>query len=261
MSETPFVRILGSAHWEPLPDNECAHYSLCDRILIDTGWGTVMNLMRIGIDPLQFDTICLTHTHADHYMGLAQLLMYRRIKKSTLGDLTILGPKETLRAGIDRTINFILHDSLRLNEEIREMPNIVEMGEGTSYEAAGFTIETINSEHTVPGVCYRITHKDTGRAVGFTGDTMYRPEFGKFFSSCELLIHEANFGAHVGNKRTWHNRHSDACEAAQGAKEAGVRRLLLTHCPAAKQQGAVEAAQALLDIPVGYAQPYKVYEF
>ena len=71
----------------------------------------------------------------------------------------------------------------------------------------------------------------------------------------------ACIGAHVGNKRTWHNRHSDACEAAQGAKEACVRSLLLTHCPAAKQQEAVEAAQALLDIPVGYAQPYRVYEF
>jgi len=262
VKQKPFVRVLGSSDWEPMPDNECAHYSINDRILVDTGWGTVRNLMNIGLDPMAFNTICLTHLHADHYMGLAQLLMYRRIKRGTLGDLTISGPIETLRAGIDRCIHYILHDSLRLDEEIREMPKIVEMGNNTSFTADEFCIESIKSDHTVPGLCYRITHLPSSHALGFSGDTMYRDEFGAFFCDCSLLIYEATFGGDANPaERTWHCRHSSAHDAARVAREANVSSLLLTHAQPFRQQEGVSTAQSQLSIPVAWAEPYGVYFF
>lgn len=56
----------------------------------------VSNLYDHGADPLQMQTLCMTHIHADHYMGLAPLLHHwhvgRRIEgMENVGRLTIVG--------------------------------------------------------------------------------------------------------------------------------------------------------------------------
>jgi len=47
----------------------------------------------------------------------------------------------------------------------------------------------------------------------------------------------------------------------QVAKEAGAKHLVLTHAPLPNRMPALEQAQALLQIPVDWAEPYRVFEF
>jgi len=262
MSANNFLRVMGSNWWLPEPGDDCSCYMLNDDLLIDTGWYSVHNMIERGIDPIKITTVCLTHTHCDHYIGLAQFLMYWRIKKATLKGLTIVGPKETVRAGFERTLNFILHDSRNLREEIAEMPEIIEVDTGSVYSTGKYTIEALHTDHAVPGVVYRITNNETGSVLGVTGDTAYREEYGPFFKGAGLLIHEATYGA--GPTDPEDNRlprHSSAIEAANVAKEAGVKKLLLCHTCSERHQAAVEKAQSMLDIPVEWATPFKEYEF
>ena len=56
-------------------------------------------------------------------------------------------------------------------------------------------------------------------------------------------------------------RHSSAIEAANVAKEAGVKKLLLCHTCSERHEAAVQRAQSMLDIPVEWATPFKEYCF
>lgn len=137
-----------------------------------------------------------------------------------------------------------------MTAECKGLPLIVPLHDGDGYETEHYRISVCDSDHAAPGLCYRFEHKRTGHAAGFTGDTRYRPEFGGFFKGCDLLIHEASFGAGpLDPERNRICKHSSAQEAARVAQEAQVKRLLLTHAHCSHREAAVSAAQARLSIP------------
>ncbi len=256
----PYIRILGSADWHPTKNNDHSCYTVCDRILIDACPSALMALLNMDVDPLQIDTICFTHLHADHYMGLPALLLHWRVHHGTLGNLTIVGPKATVQAAVDRAVQFVFHDSRDLHSDIAELPKVVELEGESEFSTPEFRIQAMDSDHAVPGLCYRITHLETGKVMGFTGDTRYLPAFGAFFKDADVLLHECSFGGDIlpeGNKFC---RHASAREAVNVCNEANVRHLILTHTFEPKREGAMAWATEHLSIPVHWATPYHVFE-
>lgn len=256
----PFVRILGSADWHPTKNNDHSCYTLCDKILIDACPSAMMALLNQDVDPIQVSTICFTHMHADHYMGLPALLLHWRVRTNSLGGLTIVGPKPTVRAAVERALNYVFHDSRDMHAEIAELPKIVELEGDSVYETEEFRIAAMDSDHAVPGLCYHITHKASGKSVGFTGDTRYIPSFGPFFKDADLLLHECSFGAGPLPEGNIVCRHASAQEAVQVCNEAGVKKLLLTHTFEPNREAAMAYAKEHLCIPVEWAVPYKTFE-
>lgn len=262
MAKKPYVRVLGSADWLPTKGNDGASYLIDDIIMIDTGWSAAFNMICNDLDPILSKLLCFTHMHADHYMGLTQLILYWRIKKGSLGEWTIAGPKESVRAGYERAFHYVFHDSHAVHLEVKEQPSIIELSDGDSFNAYGYTISVIASDHAAPGLCYRFTHNETGRSVGFTGDTRYRKEFADFFKDCDLLVHEVSFGVGpIIPETNAECRHSSVQEAILVAKEAKVKNLLLTHTIPERRAVSVDAARSQLSIPVSWAWPYNIFEF
>lgn len=255
----PFVRVLGSADWHPTKNNDHSCYTLCDKILIDDCPSAMMTLLNHDVDPISIGTICFTHMHADHYMGLPALLLHWRVRTASLGGLTIVGPKATIRASVERAMNFVFHDSRDMHAEIAELPKIVELEGDSVYETDEFTIAAMDSDHAVPGLCYHITHKASGKSVGFTGDTCYLPAFETFFKDADLLLHECSFGAGPLPEGNIVCRHASAQEAVVVCKQANVKKLLLTHTFEPNREAALAYARAHLDIPVEWAVPYQTF--
>lgn len=199
--------------------------------------------------------------HADHYMGLAPLLLYWRVRTGSLSGLTIAGPKATLRDAFHLAMDYAFNEFGRIREKLDGMPTLLELEGPDSFDAPGFHAQVIHSDHAVPGLCYRFTDKATGHAIGLTGDTRYQPVYGSFFHDVDLLVHEASFGAGPLPERNAVCRHSSAQEAAQVCQEANVRKLLLTHTYEPQREAALAEARSRLSIPVEWALPGKVFAF
>lgn len=260
MQEQPFVHVLGSADWLPTPDNDGSCYTLDDRILIDTGWSAVVNMINRGMEPLEMDTVLFTHMHADHYMALPQILLYWRIRRNSLRELTIIGPQQSVQASFERAYTYVFLDSKDAKPEVLGMPRVIPLKDGDMLALKDYDLAVCASDHAAPGLCYRMTHRATGHAIGFSGDTAYRPEYGAFYQGCDLLVHEASAGDHE-IKPPNPSRHSNGADAARVAKEAGVKSLLLTHAPPANREGGLRLAREALDIPVAWATPGRRYYF
>lgn len=254
-----FVYVVGSADWHQTEHNDHSCYTIDHKIMIDCCPSVVTHLQEIGVDPLDVPVLCFTHMHCDHYMGLAPLLHYWRVCRQTkLGGLTIVGPKASVREAVYRTLGFVFGENI--SSCITEMPQIIELEADTHIDIAGYTVQVMDSDHTVPGLCYRIMNNTTRHTVGFTGDTAYMPTLASFFDNVDLLVHEASYG---GTRLDDINssRHSSAYEAVAVCKESGAKRLLLTHAYAPKREAALAVAESALDIPVSWAIPYHDYDY
>ncbi len=258
----PFVRVLGSCDWHPTKGNDHSHYTLSDKILIDAGSAALMNLLNQDVEPTDIPLICFTHMHADHYMGLAPFLLNWRVVKGSLGGLTIVGPKASVRKAVSLALHLVYHDSSDMMEEIKTLPKIVELEGDCTFETEDFIVHTTDSQHSVPGLCYTFTDKATGHKVGLSGDTGYQEKYGAFFRDCDLLLHECSFGGETPEKeRNIKSRHSSAEEAVRVTLESGAKKLLLTHTYEPKREAALATARKGLSVPVEWALPGKVFEF
>jgi ribonuclease Z len=70
-----------------------------------------------------------------------------------------------------------------------------------------------------------------GRKIAYTGDTRPTKALVKLAENADLLIHEATLGDELREKAS-QDGHSTPSEAARTAKEARVKRLILTHISA-----------------------------
>ena len=257
----PFVRVLGSADWHQTAHNDHSCYTVSDRILIDACPSVVTQLQEAGVDPLDVHLVLVTHMHCDHYMGLAPLMHYWRVCRQTdLSGLTIAGPRETVQDYVDFTLRFVFRDEL--DACVTRMPRILPLDEGDTLHHAGYAVHVHEADHAVPARSYRLVHEESGRSVGFTGDTRYQQSLPGFFRDVDLLLHEVSLGA--GPVDPVHNagcRHSSAQEAVRVCRESSARRLLLTHCYEGKRQTALDEARRLLDRSVDWAMPGSVFPF
>jgi ribonuclease Z len=70
--------------------------------------------------------------------------------------------------------------------------------------------------------------KRRGRSIGYSGDTRPSGRLAKFFSGVDLLIFDSTFSSRHADLAL-ERKHSTSVEAARLAKEAGAKRLVLTH--------------------------------
>lgn len=266
------VTLLGTAAARPTPGRNVSGLAVQrdgDLVLWDCGEGTQRQMMRFGTG-FNVGAIFITHTHADHFLGIPGLLR-------TMG---LQGHQELVRIYGPPGSSGVLNAAVRLGNDRVPFPvRVEELAPGEGVTRDGYAVEAFAVSHGVTAVGYalqeperlgrfdverarslgvpegpvfgrlhkgepvevpggRIVHPEEvvgpprrGRRVAYTGDTRPSKAVEAAVRGADLLVHEATFAEDEAD-RARGTGHSTALGAAKLARDAGVEVLVLTHLSA-----------------------------
>lgn len=234
-------------------------------LMFDCGEGTQRQMMRYGTG-FSLNDIFFTHLHADHFLGVIGLLrtMGLQGRDEVMRLWTPQGTEEILRSAVELGVERVgfevkiqglepgvaaereeydimafrsTHGPRCLGYAIRERPRLGRFDPARARELGvpegplwgklhhGQSVDldgrTVSAEEVVGP-------PRPGRLVVYTGDTRPSRYTIEAAENADLLIHEATFASDEAD-RARATGHSTAREAATVARDANVRRLLLTH--------------------------------
>jgi ribonuclease Z len=250
-------------------------------LLFDCGEGTQRQMMRFGIS-FSLEDIFFTHVHSDHILGLTGLIRTMALQGRT-ESMRLWAPRgaaKTLRQcislGGERTtfpveieeieggtsikrgdyridafpvdhgggasLGFALVEEERLGRFNPDLARAMGIPEGPLWGRIhkGQSITLDDGRVIEPSVL--VGERRRGRRIVLTGDTRPCDATIEASRDADLLIHEATF-AEEEAARAVETGHSTAREAAEVARAAGARRLVLTHISARYSRDARELEQ------------------
>lgn len=249
-----------------------------ETFLIDCGEGTQRQMMRYGIS-FAFEDLFFTHIHADHFLGLTGLIRTLQLQ-GRVEPMRLFGPtgsERTLRAcinlGGERTTFPVTITELEPGETIKRNGYRFETFAVDHRQSASLGFAMVEEDRLgrfnpdlaremgIPeGPMWGRIHKGEpvtlesgrvvypselvgdlrrGRKIVVTGDTRPHVNTVSAATDADLLVHESTF-ADDEAARALETGHSTAREAAQVARDAGARRLALTHISARYSRDARE---------------------
>jgi len=262
------ITFLGTAAARPSVGRNVSSLTLQregELMMFDCGEGTQRQMMRYGTG-FALGDVFFSHLHADHFLGIIGLLrtMGLQGREEEIRLWTPRGTEPLLRQAVDlgvervpfevriqglepgesvprgdydivpyrsthgpRCLGYAVRERHRLGrfdpERARELgvpegPLWGKLHHGETVEVAGRAVDP--AEVVGP--------ERPGRLVVYSGDTRPTAHTIEAARGADLLIHEATFGDEEA-ERAAATGHSTASEAAAVAREAGVRRLVLTH--------------------------------
>ena len=251
--------------------------------MFDCGENTQRQMMQAKVSFHKKLKVFLTHLHGDHVLGLPGVLQTMALMDRK-EPVAIYGPsgikdflvctKETLNFGLTFPveINEILSEGTILDEEDYTLTAAKSNHAVESYayafvekprpgkfypkkaQALGVPVGELWSklqsgeEITLPDG-RMVKPSDVmgppraGRKIVYTGDTRPFEAFAKFAADADLVIHESTFDDSLAEKAAL-DGHSTPSQAAQEAKAANAKRLVLTHISARYPDAALLLEQA-----------------
>ncbi len=220
------LTVLGSGPAWPNPGGACSGYLVSSggsHALMECGPGVVGRL-RAVLPVRDLSAVVVSHMHADHFLDLVPLRY--GVKYGQLGGerppLVLVPPGGArLLARIGRALDGDPHffsDVLHVREY--DPKAVLRLG------PMAFSFQRVR--HYVPAYAMRI---EAGQALTFSGDAapcreLVRHARGADALLCESALERADQDSPDPKRRG----HMCAAEAGQVARQAGVGRLLITHC-------------------------------
>jgi ribonuclease Z len=245
--------------------------------LVDCGGGVVDQLIKAGVMPQRVSDVLLTHHHYDHNGGFFDVFITswrthitpEHVFEGRSTPLQVYGPETTkeiigkMRESFEFDVK--LRVSYNLSDEAGARIEYTERNEGVVYEKDGIKITAFEVDHrpVYPAVAYKFEYN--GKSVVISGDTIPVANMLKYSQGVDLLLHEAynkewldtliqQYPAYDKALSNPAKYHTTTLEAAEIAKQAGVKHLVLTHhipAPAANEDAEEEYILGMRDIYQG----------
>jgi len=270
-------------------------------LLFDVGEGMQRNFIKAGLGMNREMKVFVTHMHSDHCVGLLGLLQTMalqgrerpidiygqpRLKEFLLENMRIINFGLTF----DVSIHVIENEGLVVEEkdyrvtccEAKHSIPALSFRLDEHERPGQFNVELVKKLGIPEGELYSklqrgqdvehagrvvkssevVGQPRPGRKIGISGDTRPTDKLAQFFAGCDVLVFESTY-AHDKLQKALETSHSTATDAATLARQAGVKKLFLTHFSARYDEtsalvkeasaihGNVEAAEDLkvVDIP------------
>jgi ribonuclease Z len=251
-------------------------------LLFDCGEGTQSQMVRAHLSPMKIDAIFITHLHGDHFLGLAGLVQtlslmdrtqplevycprgereriesYLQIPHYTLTfdvDVRELKPGEELRRRGYRILTsdvshpvpalaYALVEDKRPGRFYPEKAEALGVKAGPDFSRlkAGQSIKLRDGRTVKPEQV--LGPPRPGRKIVYTGDTRPSEHIVELSRGADILIHDCTLADELAEKAV-ENSHSTPHEAAEVAKRAGVKQLVLIHISPRYEDDSVMLEQA-----------------
>lgn len=235
-------------------------------LLFDCGEGTQQQMMRAKTGMMSLSSIFITHLHADHFLGIPGLMQTMSFM-GRKEPLLIYGPEGTREftelfealgyfnlkyevRGIELKPGDLVEREEYVIRALKTEHNISSLGYALieNPRPGRFNREKAIELGIPPGPLFAKLQKGTpvevngklinpedvmgaprpGRTVVYSGDTRPCKSILEASKNADVLIHDGSFADEMAD---WaeESKHSTAGEVAALAKEAGVRKLILTH--------------------------------
>jgi ribonuclease Z len=264
MAEKIKITFLGTS--DAIPSAARNHLSIlvkfgAENILVDCGEGTQRQIRKAGLNPCKITRILITHWHTDHILGIPGLLKTLAVSGYNK-TLFIHGPKGTKRL-MDLLLGlFAFKDEYPIKiEEVAgkflEKKDFYlaseEMEHGIYCNAYSFvekgqiridkkklkkikisSVPLLKKLKDGENIIYKgkkysaksLTYSENEKKISFVFDTKINSRIIPFVKNSDILICEASSVDEEGAERY---KHMMAEQAAEIAKKAKVKRLILSH--------------------------------
>lgn len=189
------------------------------QLLFDSGSGTLVRLIKVGVNYKDLEYVFYTHTHSDHCADLVPLIqaLWTTPNFKRTVPLNLFGPK-----GFP---DFMKKLELAFGDwvTVPEFPLIIQELHQNRKKFPDFSVECLPMKHSDFSNGYRIEN-NSGNSVVYSGDTDYNENIITLAHNADVLILECSF---PGKRKM--TGHLIPTEAATIAAESGCKKLVLTH--------------------------------
>ncbi|MCX6767521.1 MAG: ribonuclease Z [Candidatus Micrarchaeota archaeon] len=259
------VVVLGSSASAPSKDcfPSCFAVKYGPVLLFDCCEGAQKQMMRYKISYSRTKAIFLTHLHADHFLGVFGLVQTMNLS-GRKEPLQIFGPRGTKK--FFETIFSLRHLAPQFPVEARDV-STGKIFEEDLFEVRPFAVKHAGPSlgYVLEQKPYRrfdeekarkagirgrlftdiqekgrvtaggktieyddVTYVQQGKKIVYTGDTLPCASIAGEAKDADLLVHDACF-ADEDKEMAAEKKHATSRQAAEAAKKAGAKKLLLTH--------------------------------
>jgi ribonuclease BN (tRNA processing enzyme) len=249
------LRLLGTGTPTPSLRRMCSGYLVevgADTIVFDHGFGAHHRLLELGVAATDVTHAFFSHHHYDHIGDYPRLLLTRWDQGAgRIPELAVYGPPG-MRAitqrlidddgvfGLDlvsRTRNQASLDVFRARggegERARPNPEVTELTAGSVVEGEGWTVRAVEVHHFAPHLVSLGYRLDAGgRSFVYSGDTGPCRALAALAQDCDVLVHMCHYLSGTALSKTFAAFTMGHREAAEIARDARARSLVLSHVTA-----------------------------
>ena len=241
-----WLTVLGSSGSYPAPGRPGSGFLVEEgrtRVWCDAGPGT-FSALGVHLSPDQVSAIVLSHRHVDHCVDALAAFHAWAYRPEPRAAVPLVAPASV----IDALTAFIGTDAGHRFHGVFEVRPV---SGGERVELGELTVEFFPTDHSVPTVASRWS--DGRRVLAYSADTGPAGDWCRVATDADLFVCEATYQTGAASEYPHHLR---AAEAGRIAREAGARRLMLTHIPPHLDPAvSVEEAEATFGREVMLAVP------
>jgi ribonuclease BN (tRNA processing enzyme) len=235
--------------------------------VVDCGDGVARQLVMAGVPLTQLKSVFITHHHSDHNADYGNLLLLAwtaglRTRVDTWGP----PPLERMTRLFLEMNAFDIETRIADEGRVPLAPlihahELTKPGVVTQDQNVKVTAALVNHPPVTPSFGYRFDAAD--RSIVISGDTTPTKSMIELAAGADVLVHDALFEAGVDRiaarvpnatalKRSILSHHTTAEDAGRVAKQAGVKKLVLSHLvppddPEITEQMWIDAARRQFD--------------
>lgn len=254
--------------------------------LVDCGAGALRRLVEAGVPLADLRALLVTHLHADHVADYFATIAAGKPFARGGGfaqPLRVIGPTgmRDLHEGVLGAFARAVETQYRASglgpglRELVEVREITSPGEGAEpfevYADAHVRVTAVLADHPPIAPCFAFRFDTAGGSVVFSGDGVPSPRVARLAEGADLLVHEAMHAQamldHGAPKRfvaMLRRSHTDVTQVGALAREARVRRLVLSHLiplvPGSSDPPPLDAEAWLAPVRADYDGPVELGE-